>query len=711
MAGTHDSLARTHAALDDRGQLPGVVMYKQFRASRIGASMLLAFEDQPRLAGSIAVVVGISTLLGWLFAVELLKSAQLWGTPMKVNTAIAVVLVGLGLILAGRASTPRDRRIAVLPIAASLILAIVVGSQYLTGQNLGIDTWLVRAGPAQSGSPDPNRMAPMTVVSILLLGVGIALLTSRRLSRLAGVLVLATFVIAALDALDLLFGATAPALRAGSTPMAPGTALTLLALSIGTIGLLPDRGLLAAMHGETPSAGYARRLIVASLVVPMALAWLRLQGEARGIYGAHYGASLIVLGTFLFMAVMILWTTRIGQRTDAARQAVIEERDRFFDVSIDLLATANANGMFVRLNPAWKQVLGYDVDELMSRPFVDFVHPDDVAATNHEVTRQIDQGRTVLNFQNRYRHRDGTYRWLEWTSAPSADASRLYAVARDITERKQEEELLRAPALALARRRTEVLDRIETIIESVAFRPVYQPVVDLASGTTIGYEALTRFSDGSRPDEVFATARECGLGIELEAVTLREAMSGARRLPSRSWLSLNVSPVMFGHVSRLEAILGLRSRPLVLEITEHDTIEAYGPLRDAINQLGPDVRLAVDDAGAGVANFRHLVELRPDFVKIDISLVHGVDADVSRQAAVAGILHFAKAAGCAVIAEGIETDGELSMVSELGVGLGQGYLLGRPAPVEEWRSSRTARVRSLAGRRIDLRPGLPRAAS
>ena len=105
----------------------------------------------------------------------------------------------------------------------------------------------------------------------------------------------------------------------------------------------------------------------------------------------------------------------------------------------------------------------------------------------------------------------------------------------------------------------------------------------------------------------------------------------------------------------------------------------------------PDVRLAVDDAGAGVANFNHLVELRPEFVKIDASLVRGVDTDLSRQAVVAGILHFATAAQCQVIAEGIETDAELATVTELGVTLGQGYLLGRPAPAETWSQAEEAR--------------------
>ncbi|HEV7605301.1 MAG TPA: EAL domain-containing protein [Candidatus Limnocylindrales bacterium] len=391
----------------------------------------------------------------------------------------------------------------------------------------------------------------------------------------------------------------------------------------------------------------------------------------------------------LFILFAVLgWVIRSGvrsaSRTDVERQAALEERDRFFDVSKDLLVTANAAGYFVRVNPAWTTALGYEAEELCARPFVDFVHPDDIEATNREAERQVAAGQSVVNFQNRYRHKDGRYRWLEWTSSPSADGAWLYAVARDITARKVDEERLQAPAIALARRRAMAQEHIRTIIDAGTFRPVYQPIVDLATGGAIGFEALTRFADGSRPDEVFATALDCGLGRALERATLTAALREARRLPGHSWLSLNVSPPLLADVEDLRQILGLRSRPLVLEITEHETISAYAPLRDAVLALGADVRLAVDDAGAGIANFNHLVELRPHIVKVDIGLVRGVDLDLSRQAVVAGLVHFATAADCEVIAEGIETDAELATLIDLGVTLGQGYLLGRPAPVETW---------------------------
>lgn len=644
----------------------------------------LGIRDLPTIAGAAAAAVGITVLLGWLLGLDILKSIVPGVLTMKVNTALAFVLLGLGLFLSARTNTARDRRIAVLPVAAAMVLAALVGSQYLVGRDLGIDQWLFYEAPGQLGTVQPNRMSPMTVICFLLVGTGIILATFRSATKTVPVLVVGALSLPALNVFDFVFDATVPAAFAGYTQMALNTALTIMLVGIGTMGLLPHGGLLQSLTGPSTSAQLARRLMFASLVVPVLLAWLQLQGEELGLYGTRYGSSLMALATFVLLAFAILRSSRTSQRIETVRQAVIEERDRFFDVSIDLLATVSAAGYFVRLNPAWTAVLGYELDELKSRPFVEFIHPDDLAATTAKDARQIDEGKSVLNFQNRYRHRDGSYRWLEWTSSPSADGALLYATARDITERKLEDERLRAPAMALARRRAEALDRIESTIETRAFGPVYQPIVDLSTGAAVGYEALTRFIDGCRPDLMFATALECGLGIKLETATLAAALDGARRLPPQTWLSLNVSPPLLADVETLGATLGLRARPLVLEITEHETIEAYGPLREAMLRLGPDVRLAVDDAGAGVANFHHLVELRPDFVKIDVSLVRGVDTDPSRQAVVAGILHFAAAAHCQVIAEGIETEAELATVTELGVTLGQGYLLGRPAPAETW---------------------------
>jgi EAL domain-containing protein (putative c-di-GMP-specific phosphodiesterase class I) len=116
-------------------------------------------------------------------------------------------------------------------------------------------------------------------------------------------------------------------------------------------------------------------------------------------------------------------------------------------------------------------------------------------------------------------------------------------------------------------------------------------------------------------------------------------------------------------------------------------IEDYAAVREAIAGLGHDIRLAVDDAGAGVANFGHIIELRPDFVKLDISLVRRVNANLGRQAMVVGMRHFSRTAGCRLVAEGIETDEEARTLTGLGVEFGQGYFFGHPEPVEVWASA------------------------
>jgi EAL domain-containing protein (putative c-di-GMP-specific phosphodiesterase class I) len=108
-------------------------------------------------------------------------------------------------------------------------------------------------------------------------------------------------------------------------------------------------------------------------------------------------------------------------------------------------------------------------------------------------------------------------------------------------------------------------------------------------------------------------------------------------------------------------------------------VEDYAALRDAIAALGPSVRYAIDDAGAGFASFRHILELRPDFVKLDIGLVRNIERDPARQALLAGMRYFAVKTGCTLIAEGIETEAERRQLDQLAIDLGQGYLLGRPA--------------------------------
>ena len=257
-----------------------------------------------------------------------------------------------------------------------------------------------------------------------------------------------------------------------------------------------------------------------------------------------------------------------------------------------------------------------------------------------------------------------------------------------------------------------VRERVRCALAEGGLRPVFQPIVAFASGEPVGYEALTLFADGTPPDRMIADAHSVGLGLELEVACLAAALKASETLPPDAWLSLNASPDLILHPSELPGLLADRSRQIVIEVTEHAEIDDYAAVRWAVAGFGPTVSLAVDDAGAGFASLRHVIELAPRFLKLDISLVRHVDRDLTRQAMIGGLSHFAARVGSEVIAEGIEDSAELEMLRELGVPFGQGYLLGRPEslPAASGRAGRSTPA-TTARRSVGERAGPSRTSS
>ncbi len=233
------------------------------------------------------------------------------------------------------------------------------------------------------------------------------------------------------------------------------------------------------------------------------------------------------------------------------------------------------------------------------------------------------------------------------------------------------------PGIAARHLEDDVRASVQAILDASAFTSFFQPIIEFHTRDVVGYEALSRFDNGLAPDIVFRMAARAGLGIELEKRTAEAAIKAAAALPANAYLSLNVSPALI-RSGDLRPLLRRRRRATVVEITEHVVIEDYPALRDALAALGPRVRVAVDDAGAGYASLRHVLELAPDFVKLDIALIRGIDADPARQALIAGMGYFAIKRKVRLIAEGIETPAELRALRALAIGYGQGYLLGRP---------------------------------
>lgn len=232
------------------------------------------------------------------------------------------------------------------------------------------------------------------------------------------------------------------------------------------------------------------------------------------------------------------------------------------------------------------------------------------------------------------------------------------------------------------RQREDLRIQVRDIIDEARFHSVFQPFVEINTGITVGYEALTRFDDGRPPDLCFLEAHTVGLGSELEALCASVAIESARDLAQDLFLSVNFSPaaLLDGHAA---TTIARANRPIVIEITEHVRIGNYAAVRKAVDEI-EGCQLAVDDAGAGFASLSHILELRPDYVKLDISIVRNIDSNPARQSMTAGMCHFAQKSGTVIIAEGVETQAEADTLRELGVTLGQrgmlaqGYLFGRP---------------------------------
>ena len=225
---------------------------------------------------------------------------------------------------------------------------------------------------------------------------------------------------------------------------------------------------------------------------------------------------------------------------------------------------------------------------------------------------------------------------------------------------------------------------IQRLLEPGAVQPVYQPIVRLSDLQPIGYEGLARFPHAPGlselpPDVTLAAAAEIGLREDLE-VACWAAMATAGSPPEGRLLFVNIDPVALRHPGLLALADKLPSR-LVIELTEQRAVEDYEELRALLAPwLDRGAAIAVDDTGAAYASLEHVVELRPDFLKLSRQLITGIDRDANRQALLRAMVAFAREVGAVVVAEGVEREEELGILLDCDVDYGQGWLFGRPGP-------------------------------
>jgi EAL domain-containing protein (putative c-di-GMP-specific phosphodiesterase class I) len=245
------------------------------------------------------------------------------------------------------------------------------------------------------------------------------------------------------------------------------------------------------------------------------------------------------------------------------------------------------------------------------------------------------------------------------------------------------EEVQRRRPLELHRSAT--LARIDAAIAGIGMHMVYQPIVRLDTLEVIGVEALSRFEGGPpTPDRWFHEAASVGRSAELEVASLGLAAAVIPQLPGSVYLSVNASPALITAWGRRELPDTIALNRVVLEITEHEQIEDYDALIETLAPLrARGLRIAIDDAGAGYSSFRHILLIKPDVIKLDISITRAIDQDPSRRALATALISFAGEINASLVAEGVETATELETLQHLGATLGQGYFFARPGPLAQ----------------------------
>lgn len=401
---------------------------------------------------------------------------------------------------------------------------------------------------------------------------------------------------------------------------------------------------------------------------------------ARLVRGGPAVAGVFGVLSLVGLVLVACLMTYLGRSALAARREV-HRRDQL--IAADASTThewvwqSDVDCRLTYSNRGVQDLLGYTPEEVLGVSTFELLHDDAERALLRslmDATSDTDASTRWDGVEAQWRHRDGHPVALTGSTVVIHDER-----DRPIGYRGRRRQLsgrgepgLRAE---LARQ------RVSELLDTAAMDVALQPIVDLTTGRSAGVEALARFRDGRSPDLWFADAAEAGLLTELDRLAFTRALHVFDKLSEPAFLSINASPALVMD-RRLRRDLDDSGAPLdrlVIEITEHAQVSDYDELNAALRPLRDlGVRFAVDDTGAGYASLNHVLQLRPDIIKLDRTLIAHLTDDRARRSLVTALLLLALDVGATVTGEGAETLDQLDTLTTLGVDHAQGYVLARP---------------------------------
>jgi PAS domain S-box-containing protein len=439
-------------------------------------------------------------------------------------------------------------------------------------------------------------------------------------------------------------------------------------------------------HLGSRSARVWLRWLIASVLVDSIIAgFLRFDDLIEVAHGDHSAAGLVGAAGLISLAVVLaaaVGATRALRRLDAPApgdevMAAVGSacREWLWEADVELTLTY--------CSPAVTALLGYPPEQLIGQSIPTLLDAEGEECCRRMLTAAIATRSGWQDRKSSWRHAEGYLVRLQGSAVPIVndigDVLGFRGARRALVDSPRVEETLVAARL-----------RLTQVLTDRGFDIALQPIVNVNTGRLVGVEALARFQDGRGPDHWFGDARLTGQALELERATLFAALRTMDQIPSDCYLSVNASPELATDPEFLEQLThgSVQLDRLVVEVTEHVAIERYDDIRAALLPLRErGLRLAVDDTGAGYASFSHVLQLRPDIIKVDRSLIAKLAVDPARRSLVTAMVLLALDLDATVTAEGVETLDELNVLATLSVDHAQGYFLARPTTdIRRWAS-------------------------
>ncbi|MDX6208478.1 MAG: hypothetical protein QOE24_869 [Frankiales bacterium] len=404
---------------------------------------------------------------------------------------------------------------------------------------------------------------------------------------------------------------------------------------------------------------------------------VRINELGRFLDGKRDGGSMLAVVSLCWLLLVFVAAAGLARSLFTARRDLYR-RDQTIAAAAsttrDWLWESDTRHAFTYCSRGVEELLGYRPEELIGSGPDRLLVEGERERVRDLLGRAMDDESGWEALEAVWLHRDGHPVALHGSAAPIRDESGRVIGFRGTRARVTD--AVRAERVAAAPR-----DRLQSVLATCEVDIALQPIVSVHSGRLAGVEALARFRDGRGPDAWFRDAREAGLAKELDALAFNAALSAFAAVPEPCYLSVNASPALIMDADFAARLLDspLPLHRLVIEITEHVVISDYDIQNEALKSLRErGVRLAVDDTGAGYASLSHVLQLRPDIIKVDRSLIAGLATDPARRSLVTALVLLAIDIGATVTGEGVEEIAELDILATLGVGYAQGFFLARP---------------------------------